>query len=221
VAVKALSLLMVLLLGCGAASAQTTCKQFSFAGEVKAGGSFTQAIGNGLSFGVGPEETDGIHGWHFGIGPTAGTPDDVSDYVFLVTPPYHFRHPTDLTTDYATPAQYAVAPGHPKRFWFVLSRADAKVASDALNHDIWPKNDEDVANQGKVRERLPKGGGEFLIVDSRFTPGEVDKHGNCEQKNCGAMQWMRFRVTLVVPQTFEVGSSLQATSASCRPARWE
>jgi hypothetical protein len=149
------------------------------------------------------------------------TPDDhISSYIFLVTLPYHFRHPTDLTTDYGVPAQYAVAPGRRSRFWFVLSRADAKLASEALNHDIWPQNDEDVTNQGEVRESLPKGRGEFEILNSEFTPGEADKHGNCEPESCGAMQWVRFRVTLVVPRTFKVASGLQTTSASCA-ARWE
>jgi len=219
-AVQSILIVFVLLSASGAASAQTTCKQFSFTNEVKAGESFTQPIGSGLLFEVAPEETNGIHGWHFGIGPTVRTPDDhVGDYIFVVTPPYHFRHPTDLTTDYGVAAQYALKPRQ-IWFWFVLSQDAAKVASEALQHDIWPQNDEDVANQGKVRERLPKGHGEFVILDSKFTPGEVDKNGNCEWEFCGKMQWMRFRVTMVVPTTFTVASGLRTSLASC-PGRWE
>jgi hypothetical protein len=215
------SILILLLLSCsGAARAQTMCKQFGFTAEVKAGESFTQPIGSDLLFGVAPEETNGIHGWHFGIGPTVPTPNDhVLDYIFVVTPPYHFRHPTDLTTDYRVAAQYAVKQRQ-IWFWFVLSHADAKVASEALDHDIWPQNDEDVANQGKVREKLPKGRGEFVILDSKFTPGEVDNNGNCEWEFCGKMQWMRFRVTMVVPPTFTIAAGLRTTPASC-PGRWE
>jgi len=218
--VQSILILLLLLPISDAARAQTTCKQFSFTAEVKAGESFRRPIGSDLLFGVEPEETNNIHGWHFGIGPTVRTADDnVLDYIFVVTPPYHFRHPTDLTTDYGVAAQYAVKPGQ-IWFWFVLSYADAKVASAALDHDIWPQNDIDVANQGKVRERLPKGRGEFVILDSKFTPGEIDKNGNCEREFCGKMKSIRFRVTMVVPPTFTIASGLRTTPESC-PGRWE
>jgi hypothetical protein len=218
-AAQSILILLLLLSSSGAARAQAMCKQLSFTAEVRAGESFTQPIGNDLLFGVTPEE-NGSHGWRFGIGPTVRKPDDdVLDYIFVVTPPYHFRHPTDLTTDYGVAAQYAVKPRQ-IWFWFVLSHPDAKVASEALNHDIWPQNDEDVAHQGKVRTRLPKGRGEFVILDSKFTPGEVDNNGNCERGLCGEMQWMRFRVTMVVPPTFTVASGLRTTPASC-PGSWQ
>lgn len=218
--VQAIIILLVLLSSSDMARAQATCKQFNFTSEVKAGESFTHPIGSNLLFGITPEETNGVHGWHFGIGPRVRTPDDhVLEYIFLVTPPYHFRHPTDLTTDYSVPAQYVVRP-HQIWFWFVLSHADAKTASEALDHDIWPQNDEDIASQGKVRERLPKGRGEFVILDSKFTPGRVDKNGNCSRQFCGEMQWMRFRVTMVVPATFATASGLRTSPAPC-PGRWE
>ena len=141
---QSILILLLLLSSSDAARAQTMCKQFSFTAEVKAGESFAQPIGSDLLFGVAPEETNGNHGWRFGIGPMVRTPDDhVLDYIFMVTPPYHFRHPTDLTTDYGVAAQYAVKPRQ-IWFWFVLSDADAKVASAALDHDIWPQNDDDV-----------------------------------------------------------------------------
>ncbi|HEU5231989.1 MAG TPA: hypothetical protein VFU50_03945 [Terriglobales bacterium] len=217
---RSILILLLVLSNSGAARAQSKCKEFSFTGEVKAGESFTQPLSTDLLFKVTPQETNGIHGWHFGIGPTVPTADDhVLDYIFLVTPPYHFRHPTDLTTDYGVAAQDAVKPRR-IQFWFVLSHADAKVAGAALDHDLWPRNDEDVANQGKVREKLLKGRGEFVILDSKFTPGEVGKNGNCEWQSCGSMQWMRFRVMLVVPPAFTIASGLRRTPASC-PGRGE
>ena len=161
------------------------------------------------------------NGWVFEIGPTVPTraDKDVEGYIYVVTPPYHFRQQTDLTTDYGTPAQKAVAPGCCWLFWFVLSPADAKVASDALGAVIWGiPNYPDPAEGAELvekRRKMQKGWGEFAILDSRVAPGEEDANGNCKDHNCGRMRWMRFRVKLIVPRTFKVEPRLRPTSARC------
>jgi hypothetical protein len=65
------SAVIVLVAQCAAfAQTSNSCKQFSFAGEVRAGQTYARAIGNELSFRLTPDHSDQMSGWYFEIGPT-------------------------------------------------------------------------------------------------------------------------------------------------------
>lgn len=204
-----------------AAQGQPQCLQLAFTGEVKAGQTFTQEIGNELAFRVVPSDQQAPdQGWYFEIGPTSPAVDEWDQYIYVVTPPYHFRHSRDISTDYGVPAQQAVGR-YLHRFWFVLSRTEGSQAAAALNNDLSPQNQTDIDHAGELRRSLPKGRGGFLVVDSKITPGKLNpESGSCEPGSCGAMHWIKFHVTLVVPQTFKATSGLQKAIAPC-PGTWE
>jgi hypothetical protein len=194
------------------------CQQVVFTGEIKAGEKFTREIGNGLSFRMDPWGKDG--GWEFEIGPTTPEVSEWNQYVYTVTPPYRSSGARDINTGWGTLAQDAVGT-HPRVFWFLVRRSDNAAATDALNKILWPKSDVDQKAGLDFLRSLPKGSGEFTIIDSRITRGTaVAYSGDPNPEHYGAIHWLKFQVKLVVPEDFRVASDLQPRPAQCPAKTW-
>jgi hypothetical protein len=111
------------------------CALVRFSGEVVRDERFVHALPGNLEFRLLPSP----EGWSIVIG-RAG--DRTEDYVGIATPPYHGTNPVFIeawhfrNADNSGPNEGQVdAPGSVRNFSFVLSRAQFKKFSDAL--DIW------------------------------------------------------------------------------------
>ena len=186
------------------------CWQIVLGGEVKDGEKFTREIGNDLSFRLDPWK-DG-EGWEFEIGPTHPERDEWNQYVYTLTPPYRSRNSRDVNTGWGTPAQEAVYGS--REFWFMWRRDESKKAGDALQQVLWPKSDADQQAGLNQLGSLAKGRGEFHVVDSKVTPAPENDSHQCGQE-CGAIHWIKFQASLVVPRTFKPAAGLDHSAVAC------
>ncbi len=184
------------------------CLRFSFDGELKQGQPFTQDIGNGLTFRAEPSQG----GWHYEIG-RSGADDN---FIYDVTLPLHGRHPTDLDTSYATPAQDAVSD-EPVDFWFVAFPQDADKAEQGQQLVHWPKGDDDEQRGWDLLGSLPKGRGELEMLKWRLIPGTDTPKPNGEAAQFGEIQWLQFRLTLTVPVAYRTPSGATPNPLPCPP----
>lgn len=185
------------------------CLRFSFEGELKEGQLFRRDIGNGLSFRAEPSQG----GWHYEIG-RAGDAGVDDHFIYDLTLPLHGRHPTDLDTSYATPAQDAVSD-EPVWFWFLAFAQDGDKAELGQQLVHWPKADDDESRGWSLLGSLPKGRGELEMLRWRLTPGTAVPGKEADATQFGALQWLQFRVTLTVPANYAVPPDLQAAPLPC------
>ena len=154
-------------------SAQPVCTQTGFrssgstivylTGAVSNGDSFTQELTPGLVFRLDPSPGSEKRGWTIRVVPRSRDKDELTDYVWVVTPPYHFRNPRYLDTTYGVSAEEAVA-WSPREFFFVLSDADYRRATAAVEQ-VWSGNDDQLQEAKKVLADIPKGRGWLCIND--------------------------------------------------------
>lgn len=135
-----------------------------------------------------------------------------------MTPPYRFGNTRHVDTSYGTNARDAVADT-PRPFWFLVRRTDGDAASAALNQVLWPQQDDDAQDRGLAAlAALPRGQGQFHILDARIRPGTAISFSGDERADAyGAIQWLKFRVDLIVPASFAVLPKLKSRTGR-RPA---
>lgn len=218
--------LMAVLLAVPGATTAAQCRSFSIAGELAAGETFTRAISPELSFRLEPSGAVEGGGWTFEIGPmeprtALGSQPEFSQYVYALTPPYRFGNTRHVDTSYGTNARDAVADT-PRPFWFLVRRTDGEAASAALNQVLWPQQDDGAQDRGLAAlAALPRGQGQFRILDSRIRPGTAISFSGDERADAyGAIHWLKFRVDLIVPASFAVLPKLKSRTGRC-PANWD
>lgn len=165
-----------------------------FTGEVERGKAFDHDIGHGLDFHLDPNPDVGS-GWDIEIVKNGDLSDDREDFVAVATPPYHLFNQRYLSTAYGNTAKDSVAIT-PRRFYFVESPADYKIADQEVNFNTFPTHatsDEVDAADDQAR-KIFVGRGDLLILDSRITPAT-------EKDNRGTIDWIKFEVRL----TFHTG----------------
>lgn len=170
----------------------------TFAGEATEGQTFRKGIGHGLEFVLMPSSMgDGISGWTIMVSPQVKPSDpECADFVWVVTPPYHFENARYLDTSYGVAAQEAVR-NSPREFSFVLNCADFETESKRVDLAIYPS----AASKQEVDDALaklgssPLGKGRLWIEDSKITPG----HGSGTTEDLGAIHWMKFKVEIKFP----------------------
>jgi hypothetical protein len=194
---------------CGTINTEFTegcCIHINFGGEVSATKNFDRPFG-ALRFRLNSEQALG--GWWIEVIPAEHAESAIDEYVWVVTPPYHFGNVRYLDTSYGTRAEDSVRES-PRDFNFVLDREQYHRAADLVNlgvssrpHDQQKFDvelDHESQNALAMLETLPVGKGRLQILDSR-----VDRSAG--QDELGAIEWLKFRVELHVPCNFTVSDS--------------
>ncbi len=194
---------------CGTMNTEFTagrCIHITFNGEVTAGKNFDRPFGP-LRFRLNSEEA--LSGWWIDVVPTEDANSGNDEYVWVVTPPYHFGNVRYLDTSYGTPAADSVKES-PRDFNFVLNQqqfhraadlVDLAVSSHPLSeHKSEAEFDKESQEAIAALESLPIGKGRLQILDSRID-------GSAGQDGLGAIEWLKFRVELHVPCNFTVSDS--------------
>jgi hypothetical protein len=194
---------------CGTMNTQFTegrCIHITFSGEVSAGKNFDRPFGP-LHFRLNSQQA--LFGWSIEVAPAEESKSENAEYVWVVTPPYHFGNIHYLDTSYGTRAEDSVKVS-PRDFNFVLNqqqyqRAEDLVGLAASSHTLSEhKSEAELAKESQdafaARQSLPIGKGRLQILDSR-----VDSSAG--QDGLGAIEWLKFRVELHVPCNFAVPDS--------------
>jgi hypothetical protein len=194
---------------CGTINTEFTegrCIHITFSGEVSADKNFDRPFGP-LRFRLNSQEA--LSGWRIEIVPAEEPKSENAEYVWVVTPPYHFGNVRYLDTSYGTPAEDSVKES-PRDFYFVLNQQQFHRATGLVNLGVSshplsehkPEAELDKESQDAIAalESLPIGKGRLQILDSR-----VDSSAG--QDGLGAIEWLKFCVELHVPCNFTVSDS--------------
>jgi hypothetical protein len=182
------------------------CIHLAFSGEVSADKNFDRPFGS-LRFRLNSEQA--LAGWWIEVTPAEDAKSANDEYVWAVTPPYHFANARYLDTSYGTRAEDSVKDS-PRDFNFVLDQEQFHRAEDLLNSAAYSRalNDErsdaefdqESQNALALLESMSIGKGRLQILDSR-----VDRSAG--QDGLGAIEWLKFRVELHVPCNFTISDS--------------
>jgi hypothetical protein len=182
------------------------CIRIAFSGEVSADKNFDRPFG-ALRFHLNGEQA--LAGWWIEVVPAVETDSGNDEYVWVVTPPYHFDNVRYLDTSYGTRAEDAVKQS-PRDFNFVLDQRQFNRAAGLVNlgvssrpHDE-QKSDVELGQESQnalaALESMSIGKGRLQILDSRI-------NSSAGQDGLGAIEWLKFRVELHVPCNFTVSDS--------------
>jgi hypothetical protein len=193
---RKVTILWLVCLGLSSLSATAQDRSLTFTGEAVEGQTFRKDIGRGLDFVLEPNP-DGDTGWTIKVSPQGKPADpECEDFLWVVTPPYHFQNVRYLDTQYGIPAQDAVR-NSPRDFSFVLNCADYETESKRVDLAIYSNG----ATKQEVDDALaklgtsPTGEGRLWIVDSKITPG----HDSSDGEGLGAIHWIKFKVEIKFP----------------------
>jgi hypothetical protein len=193
--------------GCGViqtSTAKAPCLRLSYQGEVAAGQSFSRELGEDLVFRLNPEPASG--GWFIEVVPAHATAGTHQEYVWVVTPPYHFGNPRYLDTSYGISAREAVRTS-PREFNFVLDEQQYQKAAQLVDLAVSSHPQDDPKSQQQFEQdgreamaalmNFPVARGRLWISDSRVK-------GAARQGDLGSIEWIKFKVELRVPCGFAV-----------------
>jgi hypothetical protein len=182
------------------------CIHIAFSGKVSADKNFDRPFG-ALLFRL---NSNALAGWWIEVVSAEETNGRNDEYVWVVTPPYHFGNVRYLDTSYGTRAADAVAES-PRDFNFVIDQKQFDRAAELVNlgvswrprseHKSEAEFDQESQHALAALESLPIGKGRLLILGSRVD-SSAGPHG------LGAIEWLKFRVELHVPCNFTVADAL-------------
>lgn len=208
---------------CGTINTKFTegrCIRITFSGEVSADKNFDRTFGP-LRFLLNSE--DASSGWCIEVVPAEGTNGGNDEYVWPVTPPYHFGNVRYLDTSYGTAAADAVKES-PRDFNFVLDQKQLDRSAELVNLGVSSrppseqKSEAELAKESQdalaTLESMSIGKGRLQILDSRVGR-------SAGQDGLGAIEWLKFRVELHVPCNFTVpdASGLSIDRSQCSSER--
>lgn len=221
---------LVVLCSAGAGwGAPASCRTGTIEGEVRAGESFVQPIGNGLEMMLEPLAS----GWILRVLP-AGKSRPPHDYAELATPPYHSVTPLLISTDYSFRAQDAVG-WNPRRFRFAQNDRSFQALRKAYS-DYGSKGAGSATVQQTLAglvSRAPEG--TLTILDANLVPGTADQAAaaaavashfgttahTLEQPAggkataLGKLTGMRFRIAIELPAGFTADRRLTVSTGPC------
>jgi hypothetical protein len=171
---------------------------------VSGGSDFVRKFGN-LQFRLNSRVASS--GWFIEVIPQDA--HDIEEYVWVVTPPYHFGNIRYLDTSYATKAADAVKVT-PREFNFVLNKEQYDRAAAMVDRAISSRSSDLHKSKEQLEKEaqeaadllfaLPAGKGRLDILDSRVSaPSATD--------GLGAIESLKFKVELRVPCDFAVNES--------------
>ena len=222
---------------------QANCQKVVLLGEVSAGHEWKARIGEGWVFRVIPIQPGQANysGWDLVADSeqAAGYPDAL----LLATPPYRSINEREVGTTFGLRAQDAIG-WNPRSFRF-LTNPEAFRESQKLFRVLGQANNflgppgassrEGMAMQRQLKINHGSSSGEFRILDARLTPGNSDAATYAENwalaspktphtieaatgarsAALGELHWVRFSITLWLPEKWKLPAGLHPGRASC------
>lgn len=234
--------LALVLCGISSQAATPTCKKVVLEGEVNAGRTWSAPFGNGWTFRVVPiQPREKYSGWDLVVDRVK--PAGFPDALFLATPPYGSMNEREIGTTYGLRAQDAIG-WNPRTFNFLLKPEDFSEAQalflyldrKGALYRTMPANQQDATDTTHLMNLSQRASvGQFHIDDARLVPGaanpksyaeawaraasqtphEVESSGPASGTPLGSLDWMRFTVTLWLPDDWKLPHGVASTTASC------
>ena len=203
-------------------------------GDAQAGQAFERTIGSGLKILLDPIAS----GWVLRVVPASGSRGS-HDYAELATPPYQSVSPLLISTDFSFRAQDALA-WNPRRFHFANDRAAFQEFSRAYaNYQRLARIGPSAAAEMRAAElRLAAlvslaAEAELTLLDARLVQGTGDQtraaslvalHPNSSARQVdqptsgvatplGRLNWVRFRIRIDLPKSFQADPTLHVVRA--------
>jgi hypothetical protein len=180
------------------------CILLSFKGEVYDGQAFERSFGEHLLFRLAPRGKQ--YGWYIEVVPEQAENHNHLEYVWVVTPPYHFWNPRYVDASYGMSATQAVGASR-RDFNFVLNEEQFRKASDLValavsSHSLSDKrSQQELEREGQEAAealfKFPVAKGRLTILESKIDDGD-------ERVSQGYIKWLEFKVELRVPCDFAV-----------------
>jgi hypothetical protein len=198
-------------------AAPGTCARAVIEGEVRSGQGYQKAIGEGLEVMLEPLAS----GWILRVLPKEGQRPE-HDYAELATPPYQSVSPLLVSTDFSFRAQDAMA-WNPRHFRFAADKRLFTQMSEAyIEYRKTPGSTTSRDRLAELVSRAPEG--LLQILDAHLVPGQGDqakmaaavashfsdtahsleKPEEGKGTLLGKLTWMRFRISLELPEEFRV-----------------
>jgi hypothetical protein len=226
--------------GTGQASAAKSCQKIVLNGEVKAGQEWKQAFGQGWVFRLIPIQpgSQQYSGWDLVVDRESGA--GFPDALLLATPPYRSVGEHEVGTTYGLRAQDAVG-WNPRSFRF-LTTPEALHQGQMLFGRLQSAppgqagalaRSASMAGLMELQQRASTG--EFRVVEARLAPGIADAapyaeawahaagrtayvvepvaHGQPTAR--GELHWMRFSVTLWLPEEWKSAPGTRLERVEC------
>ena len=204
------------------------CKSAMLTAEVHAGEAYKVAIGGGLELVLQPIAS----GWILRVVPAAGQLAE-HDYAELATPPYNSVTPLSISTDFSFRAQDAIG-WNPREFRFATNRVSFGQLLAIYRRLPSPGSVLDPMEDGQLAALLSRTAqGRLHILDARIVAGTADQskaaaavasHFNATAHTLdqtggssptGRIEWMRYRIELVLPALFPADPALHPIPRSC------
>jgi hypothetical protein len=220
--------------------AAQVCRQMTLQGEVSAAREWKGPIGEGWVIRLVPIPPlqAGYTGWDLVV--DRERPAGFPDALYLATPPYNSINQREIGTTYGLRAQDAIG-WNPRSFRFLTDPAafrEAKQDYDLafeLHKDPVPKSGIAAASAQLLRLTAQAPTGQLTILDARLVPGTADPAAFAQQWSRaasrsryqveaappgkstarGELRWMRFRITLWLPQGWLMPRGVHGVQGSC------
>jgi len=210
------------------------CRKLTVSGQIEAGRSWRQPIGQGWILRLVPI-AGSYTGWDLTVDrePGLGYPDAL----LLATPPYNSINEREIGTTFGLRAQDAIG-WNPRSFRFLTDLQAFHEAQRLLPVVVSGARTAEAQRSGqRLMELALKGAsGQLRIEDARLTPGIADppsyaqawalraarlRHTEAPASDGkptprGALDWMRFTVTLWLPDAWVVPAGVASSQAPCQ-----
>lgn len=217
-----------------AAAGEAACRTLILTGQIDAGREWRAPIGQGWVLRLVPL-TSGYTGWDLVVDrlPAAGYPDAL----LLASPPYGSINEREIGTSFGLRAQDAIG-WNPRSFHFLTDPAALREAQQLL--PLVASGARSVQAQQAAARLMALAGhaafGQLRIEDARLTPGVADAKPYAEAwagqaarmahtevpapggkaTAQGALDWMRFSVTLWLPEGWKSPAGARSIAAPCQ-----
>jgi hypothetical protein len=222
---------------------QSTCRMLVINAEVSAGQEWKQPIGQGWVLRVLPVDAaktppgqPPYSGWDLVV--DRDQPAGFPDALLLATPPYDSIHEREIATTFGVRAQDAIG-WNPRSFRFITDPAAFRESRQLFLNVVRsgrssPASTDPQASRlmALVRQSSP---GQFRILDARLSPGISDAAPFAENwalqsartphtyqpapggkpTPLGTLDWIRFSITLWLPDSWNAPPLLHATRSPC------
>lgn len=234
---------LCLILSARPAAPAATCTKVVLTGQADAGREWREPFGQGWIFRVVPigPGKEGYSGWDLVVDrdPSAGYPDAL----LVATPPYYSISEREVGTTFGLRAQDAIG-WNPRSFHFLTDPAalseSQKLFRELGGTKIWtekpaPSSQEQVTERRLLEMNRKSSAGQFRILNARLTPGIADAASFAEKwalqssrtphtiapsaageaTPLGALDWIRFSITLWLPSQWEAPRGIAGRLAPC------
>jgi hypothetical protein len=216
-------------------SEQRNCQKIVLEGEVKAGTEWKAAFGGGWVFRVLPIQAGkmGYSGWDLVVDREQGA--GFPDALLVATPPYNSINEHEVGTTFGLRAQDAIG-WNPRSFRFLTNPATLRESQMLFHTLLYQKDGTGQAAAKRLMELEQQSSrGELKILDAKLTPGISDAVSYAENwalaspktphsnepsatgkpTSLGELHWMRFSVTLWLPENWQAPNALHPVKVSC------